>query len=68
MIGEVRSFQNFEALKTFVLFGSYHYHGGFPVFGNSLRFVARSLNDLAEPILGILDRPTSMNHDLTSSS
>jgi hypothetical protein len=68
MIGEVRSFQNFEALKPFVLFGSYHYHGGFPVFGNSLRFATRSLNDLAEPILGILDRPTSMNHDLTSSS
>jgi hypothetical protein len=68
MIGEVRSLQNFEVLKAFVLFGSYHYHGGFPVFGHSLRFAARSLNDLAEPILGILDRPTSTNHGLTSSS
>jgi hypothetical protein len=28
-----------------------------------LRFAARGLNDLAEPILGILDRPTAMNHD-----
>ena len=48
-------------MKAFVLCGSYHYHGGFPVFGNSLRFVARSLNDLVEPILGILDRRTSAN-------
>jgi hypothetical protein len=64
MIGQGRSFQNFEMLKAFVLFGSNDHHGGFPVFSHSLWFAPRSLNDLAEPILGILERPTSMSHEL----
>jgi hypothetical protein len=62
MIAKIRSFQNSEMLQAFVLFGGYHDHRGFPVFGHSLRLATRSLNDLAEPILGILDRPTALNH------
>ena len=63
MIDEIGSFKSFEMLKAFVFFGGYHDHCGFPVFGHSLRLAARSLNDLAEPILRILDRPTAMRHD-----
>ena len=62
MISEAWSFQSFEALQAFVLFGSHHYDSGLSVFGHSLRLAPRSLNDLTEPILGVLDRPTSMNH------
>jgi hypothetical protein len=62
MIDEIGSFQNAEMLKTLVLFGGYHDHRGFPVFGYNLRLATRSLNELAEPILGILDRPTAMHH------
>jgi hypothetical protein len=63
MIREIRGIKSFQMLKAFVLFGSYHDHRGFPVFGHSLRRAAGSLNDLAETILGILDRPTAMHHD-----
>jgi hypothetical protein len=62
MIDEIGSFKSFEMLKAFVLFGGYHDYRGFPVFGHSLRLAARSLDDLAEPILRILDRPTAMHH------
>ena len=63
MIGEVRGFQNFETMQAFVFFGGYDYHHGLAMFGHSLRCAPRSLNDLAEPILGISDRPTAMNYD-----
>ena len=65
MIGKVWSFQSFETLKALVLFGSKHHDGGFAVFGHRLQFAPRRLNDLAEQILGVLDRPTATSHGLT---
>jgi hypothetical protein len=54
MVGEVRSLKNPETLEAFVLFGSDHNDGGFSMFGHCLRFSAGGLDDLAEPIFGIL--------------
>jgi hypothetical protein len=65
VIGKVWSFQSFEMLKALEFFGSKHHHGGFAVFGHRLWFAPRRLNDLAEPILGVLDRPIATNHGLT---
>ena len=65
MIGKVWSFQNFEMLKALVFFGSKHHHGGFAMFRHRLWFALRRLNDVAEPILGVLDRPTATSHGLT---
>jgi len=54
MVGEARSLKNPEALKAFVLFGIDYNDGGFSMFGHCLRFSAGGLDDLAEPIFGIL--------------
>ena len=54
MVGEVRSLKNLETLEALVLFGSDHNDGGFSMFGHCLRFSAGGLDDLAEPIFGIL--------------
>jgi hypothetical protein len=63
MIGKVWSFQSFETLQALVFFDSKHHHRGFAVFGHRLGFAPRRLNDLTEPILGVLDRPTATSHD-----
>jgi hypothetical protein len=64
MIGKVWSFQSFEMLKALVCFGSKHHHDRSAVFRHRLWFAPRRLNDLAEPILGVLDRPTATSHGL----
>ena len=46
-----------KALKTLVFRGIDYYDGGLPMFGDGLRHTACSLNNLAEPIFCVLDRP-----------
>jgi hypothetical protein len=65
-IGKGRRPRAFEAPQAFVLYHVHHDDGGLAVLGDSLRRAPRCLDDLAEPILCILHRPTALDHPRSS--
>jgi hypothetical protein len=48
--------------QTFVFIRGDDHHGRLAVLGHRLRLAPRSLDDLAEPVLCVLDRPTGASH------
>jgi hypothetical protein len=57
-----RRLRSIEVTQAFVLIGRNYDHRRLAVLGDGLRLASCRFDYLAEPVLGVLDRPISVGH------